>query len=296
MKVKYTHEEKMQVVYAIWNAAGDPVDKDSDVFISRAAEMLGMTEDEMLDRLDNHDYADRAFCSRPADWKCISYHDKFVPALVGGMSLVGVGSKRPTSWGNYFWLRSGQRIANFWAENLEDAVGKFLPDGLVKIRDYGDVAIIIDKRIPQDYFYNKLCFTGFGRVDTAIIKNMYDFLGDPENAFEEYSDPVAYHAKKGNHYDPKTGTVWMKIEPKAKAFRGEWTVGVDQDLEAMHGLDVDDPIVLGYKGDALMEPYPAQINCPYIPQIRDDMDDAAKLAFLNMKLIAKNYSVETIKP
>lgn len=126
--------------------------------------------------------------------------DHFVKAKVGGMSLVGVGSKRPCSWGNYFWLSGGPRILNMWAENLEDAVEKFLLDGLVKIRDYGDVAIIIDERIPQDYFYNKCCFTSSGGVSLEIAQDIYKTLGDPTNELLRFTDPKQYHDLRGENY------------------------------------------------------------------------------------------------
>lgn len=138
-----------------------------------------------------------------------------VPAKVGGMSLIGVGPLRPTSWGNYFWLASGERVLNFWAENLTAAVEQFLPDGMVTIvkytwvaKAYGDplkmvtntACIIQDERIPPEWYYNKLCSTGGTRPSAEVAQDIFAILGDPYNESEQYTDPVSYYAKRGGLY------------------------------------------------------------------------------------------------
>jgi hypothetical protein len=130
----------------------------------------------------------------------MKYKDEYVKAKVGLMSLIGVGEKLPTSWGNYFCIYDGPRILNMWAENLEDAVEKFLLDGLVKIRNYGEVAIIIDDRIPHDYFYNKCCFTSTRCVSLEIAQDIYKTLGDPTNELLRFINPKEYHELRGETY------------------------------------------------------------------------------------------------
>lgn len=140
-----------------------------------------------------------------------------VPAKVGMHSLVGVGKQRPTSWGNYFSLSQtheqmirmhpAARVWNFWAENLEAAVDVYLKDKMVDIIQYKNGCIILDKRIPEDWYYNKLCFTGGYPPDIDEAREIYNILGDPNNEFEQFIDPVEYYAKRGGTYNIDTGIV-----------------------------------------------------------------------------------------
>ena len=36
---------------------------------------------------------------------------------------------------------------------------------------------------------------------------MYDYLGDPNNEFEQFTDPKSYYTKRGSEYDERTGVV-----------------------------------------------------------------------------------------
>ncbi len=63
-----THEEKMRVVHAIWLSAGIESGKSSEAYISEAANLLKIKEEELFIGF-NYDYLDRAFCSRPLKWK-----------------------------------------------------------------------------------------------------------------------------------------------------------------------------------------------------------------------------------
>lgn len=138
-----------------------------------------------------------------------------IPAVVGSMSLIGVGKQRPCSWGNYFWIGGtswqdeGWRVLNMWAENLNRARENFLEDGLVQIRTYEydnkKFCIIDDERIPDDYYYNTLCFTGYYMPSVEVAKEIFDYLGDPGNEFEQYTDPVKYWDDRGWIYDPESG-------------------------------------------------------------------------------------------
>ena len=61
-----THEEKMKVVHAIWLAAWD--NEKVEVIIDRAAKILRINPETLFEDFDD-DYADRAWCSRPINWK-----------------------------------------------------------------------------------------------------------------------------------------------------------------------------------------------------------------------------------
>lgn len=166
---------------------------------------------------------------------------KMLPIRCAGMSLVGIGPRRPTSWGNYFSLYYAAdtqppvhdldydrvRILNMWWENLEaltrphnSFLAASIQNGAVEVKIYTDPetkyrwGIVIDKRVPPEYLYNKLCFTG-GRMPTEeIARDIYNILGDPNNEIEQYTDPVAYYEKRGAKYDPEKGIItWY---PKMK--------------------------------------------------------------------------------
>jgi hypothetical protein len=151
-----------------------------------------------------------------------------IPAVVGMMSQVGIGSKEyPLSFGNYFDFANDDRKSmfytsirclNFWAENMTEARRRFLPDGNVDVLLYAGPehegrfedkdghnvikynpkwAIVDDKRIPADWYHNKLCFTGCRRPPMKFAKEIYEYLGDPNNEFEQYTDPKTYYDKRG---------------------------------------------------------------------------------------------------
>lgn len=145
-----------------------------------------------------------------------------IPAVVGSHSLIGVGGLPPHPWGNYFWFHDkdkpreeNPRCLNMWAENLEVAVKKFLDDGLVEVILYNDsendndrfYAIVDDNRIPDGYYYNKLCFTGGYPPSKEIAKEIYDYLGDPDYEYERFIDTKTYYEKRGWLYDEKSGTI-----------------------------------------------------------------------------------------
>lgn len=143
---------------------------------------------------------------------------KMLPVRCASMSLIAIfDERRPVSWGNYFWLYYDEkmeydevRIINMWWENLE---ALSLQNGVVEVKIYTDPetkkrwGIITDQRVPPKYLYNKLCFTGYSMPSKEIARDMYDLLGDPENEFEQYTDPVSYWDKRGGKYNPETGIV-----------------------------------------------------------------------------------------
>lgn len=165
-----------------------------------------------------------------------------VPARVGMHSLVGVGKQRPTSWGNYFsfyqtheqMMKMGPkaRVWNFWAENLETARERFLSDGMVNIIQYETGNIILDKRIPENWYHNKLCFTGGYLPDIDEAREIYDILGDPNNEFEQFTDPKSYYAKRGGEYLP-SGIVKYNLKPTSKVITGKFTIEPVSDLKTL---------------------------------------------------------------
>jgi hypothetical protein len=158
-----------------------------------------------------------------------------VAAIVGCMSLVGVGKSYPISWGNYFWFNEpAYRCVNFWAENLEALVkNKTLEDGMVDCVVFveptkGKYAVIDDKRIPKDWYYNKFCFTGGYRPSLEIAREMYSIHGDPTNELEKWTDPVSYHAKRNETYDPKTGTVTIYCNAPSRTLSNvKWSISTE---------------------------------------------------------------------
>ena len=116
-----------------------------------------------------------------------------------------------------------------WAENLQDAVEKFLLDGLVKIRNYGEVAIIIDERIPDDYFYNKCCFTSNRCVSLEIAQDIYKILGDPTNELLRFINPKEYHELRGETYevyDDGVILIGTPIRAGTRKLSSKWTCEV----------------------------------------------------------------------
>jgi Major capsid protein Gp23 len=211
-----------------------------------------------------------------------------VPIKCGGMSLIGVGRERPTSWGNYFWLdNNGEqiRVLNMWWENLEYADIYFNLGGKVLIRKYVDTtktplkydgiayALIIDTRIPPDWYYNKLCFTGCYPPLFPILKDMYEYLGDPTNELEQFTDPVSYYAKRGGEYKngciiyrPKgnstptlanykgvdtqdAGSFYcpfipekMEVAAPRRELKATYTMEIQQPLKSVFGVDAEEEI------------------------------------------------------
>lgn len=127
-----------------------------------------------------------------------------VKAQIGGMSMIGPGRERPTSWGNYFWLRDPQyRVVNFWAENLEALVDTgILADGMVRVKVYDKKWCLIDDDcVPGPaWYHDDLCFTGGYVPDLEILQDMYDTHGDPNNEIERYVNPKSYYEKRGHYY------------------------------------------------------------------------------------------------
>lgn len=134
-----------------------------------------------------------------------------LPVVCDSMSLIGVDtSSLPVGWGNYFSLAlagepNGLRICNFWWENLEAAKSRFLTDGKVHVQVWTEAdgrkfGIIDDARIPEDWYYNKMCWTGYGRPSLETAREMYAVRKDPTNELEVFTDPHSYHKKRGGTY------------------------------------------------------------------------------------------------
>lgn len=150
---------------------------------------------------------------------------KRIEAVVGLMSLIGVGPQRPCSWGNYFWI-GNLRIVNFWAENLTSLVYRgILDDGMVEVACYEHWAIIVDDRIPKEWFYPGFCFTGSSMPPIDVIEEMNKFVGLPDEEMLRFSDPTAYYATKPGHtYNAETGMLSIKVDSEVRPLKASWTV------------------------------------------------------------------------
>lgn len=172
----------------------------------------------------------------------MTYEIRMIEAKIGMQSLIGASGKPPLSWGNYFTFREGTRCANMWAENLKALVeGGYLLDGKVKCavwsqpdpnptRKPNQFAIVIDERIPKEWLYQRLCFTGGWGPTVEVAREMFELIGDPDGELEHYTDPVSYYAKRGDYYDPKTGIVRRTWKPATRHLKANWTIEAVEDL------------------------------------------------------------------
>jgi len=53
----------------------------------------------------------------------------------------------------------------------------------------------------------RLWFTGETLPPVEIAREIYAYLSDPADELEQFTDPIAYHGKRGRRYDPDTGSV-----------------------------------------------------------------------------------------
>lgn len=151
---------------------------------------------------------------------------KLVPIKCSQMSLIGTGSDLPVQWGNYFWI-DDIRVVNIWWENLNGLSDKLGGNVTLRVyechlaksrpmyntpssstpRKYG---IVEDVRVPKEYLYNKLCFTGTYTPSIEIAVDMYVKLGvmtEYGDELEQWTDPITYWSKRGAIYNPRTGII-----------------------------------------------------------------------------------------
>lgn len=125
---------------------------------------------------------------------------EMVNCKVTGSSLIGVGAKRPCSWGNYCWVATG-RVLNMWAENIDSANRQFNLGGKMSALVYhergGNFVFFDDDRVPADWYYNKLCYTGGAMPPIEVAREWFEYKGDPTGELEQYTDPKEYYAKRG---------------------------------------------------------------------------------------------------
>lgn len=165
-----------------------------------------------------------------------------LPARSCGSSLIGVGGTAPFSWGNYFYLRGYTRVVNMWLENMEALVqSRDLHDGTIEGVLYehhqNKWFLVTDARVPADYLYNRLCFTGYSRPPLEIAEDMFDRLGgDIYGALEEWTDPVSFHEKRGWTYDVETGIISKKVESKSRVLNATWKCETSE-MKTLHGED-----------------------------------------------------------
>lgn len=103
---------------------------------------------------------------------------------VGGQSLVGVDERGPypLSFGNYFWMKGGPYIANFWAENLEEWSRRNPDAGKIEVTVVKDgereLGVITDERL-KDWCNKKMCITGHGWGSRMIMETVHELAGVP---------------------------------------------------------------------------------------------------------------------
>lgn len=159
---------------------------------------------------------------------------EIISTTVGMSSLIGVGPERPCGWGNYCSVQYegtdiwGLRIWNMWAENIRAADAKFNLDGEmvaeVLYRDDKPIgAVVTDKRIPDDWKYNKLCFTGGPGITAEEATLLYGVVGDPGNELEQFTDPKSYHEKRGWTWS-ESGIISKQIKAQARTLSADWKI------------------------------------------------------------------------
>lgn len=118
---------------------------------------------------------------------------------ITGHSLIGTDDDYPIDWGNYFWIND-YRVVNFWMENLKELMDRNIIDDEIDVILYEDdrFCLIFDERIPQEWYYKKVCTTGYKTPSKEIAEEMYFLMGgDAFNELEFYDDPKSYYAKRG---------------------------------------------------------------------------------------------------
>lgn len=149
-------------------------------------------------------------------------------AKVGSRSLVGCGGDFPRRGGNYFdfadcehgdWTPyTGRRCVNMWAENLEEATKRFLPDGLVAVDSYwlDDMkkkwCIVVDPRIPKEWLLTAPYFCDTRRMPLEMLRDLEPLYQWDSEKMLEFYDPVEYYDRRGQIYEQGNG--WYSVKSK----------------------------------------------------------------------------------
>ncbi len=134
---------------------------------------------------------------------------KRIPTQVGYMSLVGIiTAQYPLSWGNYFSFSPVYyRCINMWAENMEE---------WARINNATDIevavfdekwAFVVDERVPEEWLYPELNFTGGPWPKAKEMKEMLDYAGRPHSDWLcgcEEDDDSAGLGGGGSYTDEET--------------------------------------------------------------------------------------------
>lgn len=130
------------------------------------------------------DTDEMARVSEEAETSSVKMEKRKIRAQVGYSSKVRVSRMEyPLPLGNYFSFASGERCLNMWAENLNEIVNiKAMEEVMCAVFTSGDpgatpMAIVIDKRIPEDWLNKELCMTGAGYMTRGVIEACYSFAG-----------------------------------------------------------------------------------------------------------------------
>lgn len=166
---------------------------------------------------------------------------KSLVAKIGSKSPVGIKTRGgyPLAFGNYCWLFDGPYVVNMWAENIVEARFQFLTNSLIEGFEFkengGSWFVVDDSRIPEAWYNNKFCWTGYGTPSAECAEQMYKIHGDPYNELEMFTDPESYWNKRGWVYDKTTGVrsreVMLEEENNASRSSENWKPGTDNGNE-----------------------------------------------------------------
>ena len=107
---------------------------------------------------------------------------KRIPAKVGFESCVGVGLggiEYPLGFGNYFGFWPDYKCINMWSENLREWARRNNASD-IGVAVFSDKwAFVLDPRVPEDWLYPKLCFTGGPWPKAKEMKEILDYVDLP---------------------------------------------------------------------------------------------------------------------
>jgi hypothetical protein len=148
-----------------------------------------------------------------------------------GYNITGPESFPMKCMGNYFWftdpngLSIDSRCLNMGLESMKEASRRFLNYQNIKVVRYTELkrgyswSIVVDTRIPKDWLWPHLYWTGANVPCMEILLDMYAEVGDPTFELEQFTNPASYWEKRGGHYS--NGWVSIQVGGKSKPVPGK---------------------------------------------------------------------------
>ena len=131
---------------------------------------------------------------------------KRIPTKVGSRSLLGIiNATYPLGWGNYFGFSPKYKCINMWCENMGEWARRNEASD-IEVAVFGEKwAFVVDERVPEDWLYPKLCFTGGPWPTAKQMKEILDYAGRPYQDWlcgcEADDDPAGFSG--GGSYTDK---------------------------------------------------------------------------------------------